>query len=157
MNTGNGPIRRSEALAPLSREHHEGLLLVWKIRQGLKNGTPLADIVAYVNWFWQHHLQPHFRQEEDLLVPMAPDNEHIRQMLREHLQLRNTMESGNFTEGSLLETAQLLNDHIRFEERVLFPEIEKMATAEQLAAISEDLHQEPATKETWHDEFWLKK
>ena len=32
------PIKRSEYLKPLSRDHHQGLLLCWKIRTGLKKG-----------------------------------------------------------------------------------------------------------------------
>lgn len=29
-------IKRTKALQPLSRDHHHGLLLCWKIRQGIK-------------------------------------------------------------------------------------------------------------------------
>ena len=29
------PIKRSKQLAPLSREHHDGLMYVWKIREVL--------------------------------------------------------------------------------------------------------------------------
>jgi len=32
----SNPIKRNEALKPLSRDHHHGLLLCWKIRQGIK-------------------------------------------------------------------------------------------------------------------------
>ncbi|WP_241739476.1 hypothetical protein [Aestuariibaculum marinum] len=30
------PLKRHKALQPLSREHHYGLLLTWKIRTGFK-------------------------------------------------------------------------------------------------------------------------
>ena len=33
------PLKRSKELAPLSREHHDGLLFAWKIKQGLANGN----------------------------------------------------------------------------------------------------------------------
>jgi len=33
------PIKRNEAIAELSRDHHFALLLVWKIREGLKKAV----------------------------------------------------------------------------------------------------------------------
>ena len=41
------PIKRSKQLSPLSREHHDGLLFAWKIRQGFENGTPLEEMRKY--------------------------------------------------------------------------------------------------------------
>jgi iron-sulfur cluster repair protein YtfE (RIC family) len=46
-----------------------------------------------------------------------------------------------------------LEKHIRFEERVLFNEIQEMATAEQLAEC-ERHHNSRADITTWEDEFW---
>jgi hypothetical protein len=46
------PLKRHAALQPLSREHHHGLLLGWKIRTGLSNGAPLERIKAYADWFF---------------------------------------------------------------------------------------------------------
>ena len=40
------PLKRSKELAPLSREHHDGLLFAWKIKQGLANGTPIKPFVV---------------------------------------------------------------------------------------------------------------
>lgn len=34
------PIKRHPSLQPLSREHHYGLLLSWKIREGFKREVP---------------------------------------------------------------------------------------------------------------------
>ncbi|MER3464637.1 MAG: cation-binding protein, partial [Chitinophagaceae bacterium] len=83
------PIKRSEQLVPLSKDHHDGLLLVWKIKQGLKNGTALTDIATYVNWFWQQHLHDHFQQEEQFLAPNLPqDNPMLLQMLDEHQEIK---------------------------------------------------------------------
>ena len=41
------PIKRSEFLKPISREHHHGLLLCWKIRAGLKKGIEPERIKLY--------------------------------------------------------------------------------------------------------------
>ncbi len=38
------PIKRSVALKPLSREHHHGLLLSWKIREGFNRNVEIERI-----------------------------------------------------------------------------------------------------------------
>jgi len=61
--TSPKPIKRSPQLAPLSREHHDGLMFVWNLRQGLKNGTSNDELRKYILWFWTNHIKPHFFQE----------------------------------------------------------------------------------------------
>jgi hemerythrin-like domain-containing protein len=157
MQEEKKPIKRSAELTPLSRDHHEGLLLVWKIRQGFRNGTELLRIADYVRWFWKTHLDVHFREEEQLFTPILPQgNEWLQQMLNEHSQLREMANKKEWNETSLESFAQLLNDHIRFEERTLFPFIEQQASPEQLRAIYES-HSAEKNNAVWKDEFWLKK
>lgn len=43
------PIKRHTALKPLSREHHHGLLLSWKIREGLKRNIEIPRIKKYID------------------------------------------------------------------------------------------------------------
>ena len=69
MDQNIKPIKRSTQLAPLSREHHEGLLFVWKIRQGIKKEVHPERMIAFVQWFWSTELEPHFRKEENVLLP----------------------------------------------------------------------------------------
>ena len=40
-------IKRSKELAPLSPDHHEGLLFVWKIKQGLANKASFETLRNY--------------------------------------------------------------------------------------------------------------
>jgi len=51
------PIKRNEALKPISRDHHHALLLGWKIRQGIKNKIPAERIKKYVIGFGQATFQ----------------------------------------------------------------------------------------------------
>src|SRR5215510_2478864 len=84
------PIKRSKELAPLSREHHDGLLFAWKIKQGLDNGTSLDMLRDYTRWFWINHIKPHFKDEEKVLVKFLPaDNPMVQQMVKEHEQIRD--------------------------------------------------------------------
>ncbi len=153
------PIKRSEQLSPLSREHHEGLLFVWKIRQGVQNGIAVDRIAPFIRWFWQLHLQPHFQKEETLLPPLLPaQSPLVQQMLAEHAAIQNSIGivHENTDYGFLKQLATMIHDHIRFEERQLFNEIEKTATDKQLQLLVEQLQDEPACA-PWQDPFWLRK
>ena len=159
------PIKRSKELAPLSREHHDGLLFVWKLRQGLLNDTSLETLVNYTCWYWSNHLKPHFWQEEEVLARFLPaDNPLVRQMFREHIKIRDLLMSLDKepTHNSLRVLAGLINDHIRFEERKLFVYAEKVLTPEQLNQIYTDLPEAilcdtGSTGTGWSDQFWMKK
>ena len=159
------PIKRSKELAPLSREHHDGLLFVWKLKQGLLNDTSLETLVDYSRWYWSNHIQPHFRQEEEILAKFLPaDNPLVIQMFSEHIKIRDLVTSLDTepTHNSLLLLAELINDHIRFEERKLFAYAEQVLTPEQLTEIYVDLPDSihcdtDATAIAWKDEFWMKK
>ena len=63
----HAPIKRHQALVSFSKEHHFGLLLVWKIRQGLANAVSAERISRYVLFFFNEDLKFHFREEEELL------------------------------------------------------------------------------------------
>lgn len=159
------PIKRSKELAPLSREHHDGLLFVWKIKQGLTNNTPLETLCNYTRWFWTNHIKPHFRDEEKVLVKfLAIDNPLVQQMFKEHAQIRDMIvQLDKEPDRSTFELlADVVNDHIRFEERELFAYAEKTLTPEQLDEIYKELphdsHCETDPAATgWKDEFWVKK
>jgi hypothetical protein len=117
---GPQPIKRSKQLAPLSREHHDALLFVFKIRQGLKNGASGEAIMAYVHWFWNNHLQLHFSQEEHLLLSHLSESDEIAERLKnEHQAIRELISSHNIHALDVL--ADKMTNHIRFEERQLFP------------------------------------
>ncbi|NJO25089.1 MAG: hypothetical protein HC867_03805 [Bacteroidia bacterium] len=58
---------------------------------------------------------------------------------------------------TLARLADLLYDHIRFEERKLFKYVEEKLTTQQLDTIHEQLSATPACDTEWKDEFWLKR
>lgn len=148
------PIKRHESLKPLSREHHHGLLLCWKIRQGLKKEIALERIKAYVDWFWEQHLKFHFEVEEKYIFPVLP-KEHpmVLQVLVEHHKIKDLILSKDDTLLNLQSLEKVLDDHIRFEERILFNEIQNIATPAQLSEI--DQHHNEVFNDTWQDEFWV--
>ena len=148
------PIKRSHQLAPLSREHHDALVFLLRIKQGLKNGTPIKIISEYINWFWTNNLNNHFQQEERLLLPhLSSDNELASQLKTEHKTIRD-LASRELSESDIVTLSNVLNVHIRFEERILFPHIERKIAIDQLNNIFEQLDHPVQCQNSWDNKFW---
>jgi iron-sulfur cluster repair protein YtfE (RIC family) len=148
------PIKRHHSLKPMSRDHHHGLLFCWKIRQGFKRGIQLDRIRHYADWFWQNHLAPHFATEEQHVFPILGDNnEMVKKALTEHRRLKRLFELEKENSKALGLIEEELEKHIRFEERILFNEIQQRATPEQLIEI-EKHHHGPENRAVWGDKFW---
>ena len=148
------PLKRHKALQPLSREHHHGLLLSWKIRSGFSKNIELERIKTYADWFFEHQLIPHFELEEAHIFPLLDaNNELVKRALADHRRLKRLFTDTKDVEKSLHQIEEELEQHIRFEERVLFPEIQKSATEEELGLI-EDIHDEVGFEDNVEDEFW---
>jgi hemerythrin-like domain-containing protein len=130
-------VKRSEELAPLSRDHHQGLFAALKLRRGAPDARE-----AFLA-FWVEGRR-HFAQEEELLLPalarhVPADHEAIVRVLVEHVDLRRRaldLERGaDPPPEALRELGDRLHDHIRHEEDVLFPLIETSLPRDELAAL----------------------
>jgi|SRR5690606_10081925 len=148
------PLKRHKALQPLSREHHHSLLLSWKIRRGFHNKIDVKRIKKYSDWFYKEHIEPHFNLEEELIYPILnSDHELIKKAISEHRRLQRLFNDTDDLEKSLSLLEEELEKHIRFEERILFPEIQINARPEQLTLIEEH-HNDTAFEDNLSDEFW---
>ncbi len=149
------PIKRNEYLKPISREHHHGLLLCWKIRTGLKKEIDPIRIKKYADWFYLNHLIPHFEIEEKFIFTiLEKDNLLIKKAISEHRRLKRLFESETKIIRNLSLIEEDLESHIRFEERVLFNKIQEIATEEQLEKIK-IFHTEDTFEDNLTDPFWL--
>lgn len=154
MSTKKKPLKRDIALIPFSREHHHSLLLSWKIRKGIANGTPVDRIKKYTDWFFKNHVKPHFEDEEKYIFPILGDeHELIKKALSEHRRLIRLFTEENDLEKTLNHIEEELERHIRFEERELFMLIQEKATPNELKKI-EELHDELNFVENSEDIFW---
>lgn len=152
------PIKRHEALKPLSRDHHHGLLLCWKIRQGIKFGVEPQRMKRYTDWFKGVYLYPHFEVEEQSVFPvLGSENEHVKKALAEHRRLKRLFDDGEEFLKTLSLIEEELEGHIRFEERVLFNEVQQVASARQFEEIERKHHTIPFSDEEWDDHFWERK
>ena len=151
------PIKRNESLTPLSREHHHGLLLCWKIRTGYRKHIEVSRIQAYADWFYKNHLMAHFEVEEKyVFTVLGNEHELVKRALMEHRKLRKLFERVNDEEKNLGLIEEKLDAHIRFEERVLFNEIQDVASPSELEEIlaRHSAQTEIHPDEEWEDEFW---
>ena len=147
-------MKRHEALVQLSRDHHFGLLLCWKIKEGLKRDVEPQRIAKYVKFFYESHLKDHFAEEEQHIFPvLGNENQLVAEALSQHNEIEKIANQDLATVAELTSFKDLLEKHIRFEERQLFQEIQEKATEEQLENLLKiDFHylKEPE----YEDEFW---
>lgn len=133
-------MKRHETLAPLSRDHHEALILAQLLKKGApayKNlPTGPNEKAAYAVNFYINHLEKHFLQEETMLQKVKTYNRDIEKLteeiINEHQYLKTIFLSLDKTENpavtlDILGTA--LENHIRKEERILFPLIQQHCPA----------------------------
>ena len=151
------PLKRNPQLAPLSREHHDALLYVWKIRRGLANKTSVEKLRNYTLWYWKEHTRPHFFQEEKLLLPFLSEDDPMAARLKnEHAQIRELVLSlDKEAEPAIFELlADLAEKHIRWEERELFEHLQKKLNTDQLNSLQKELEAHPIVCNEWTDPFW---
>lgn len=83
-------------------------------------------IKDYVDWFWISQLKDHFILEETYVFPLLGNNHPlIKKALSEHNKIQNLIEDSSDIITSLYALEEVLEAHIRFEERILFQEIQK--------------------------------
>jgi hypothetical protein len=153
------PIKRHPALVPFSRDHHYGLLLVWKIREGLRTGVEAERISRYLYFFYEKDLRGHFLEEEELLLSKLPEGDSLRRIIDdEHKKIHELAAAiqSNPVDASLLAGfASTLEAHIRFEERVFFNHFQQNVAPEllnELQALSPGVRTDIDTE--WNDRFW---
>jgi iron-sulfur cluster repair protein YtfE (RIC family) len=142
-------MKRSSALAPLSRDHHHALVVAAQLRRV----TPLTAEPARDAFlaYWRQEGREHFREEEEILLPAYgrhanPHHPLIARVLCEHVTIRAmaaVMSEPAPPIAMLQELGVALSDHVRLEERSLFPLIEDTvppAQLERLAAQLSDAH-----------------
>jgi len=140
-------MKRHPAFIPLSQDHHQGLLLAQLIKKDAPdyNGLP-KDLIGKMNYakeVYNNALIQHFRDEEELVFPFLKGKNQevdnlISEILIEHILLKEKILSLN--ENSHLihqldEIGNILDEHIRKEERILFEKAPSILSEEELLNI----------------------
>jgi mannose-6-phosphate isomerase-like protein (cupin superfamily) len=129
-------MRRRPALVPLSHDHHHVLVEARRLRRAA--GGPGASVAAsaFLDFFRADSVR-HFREEEELLFPLVVDFDEAREpvvrALVDHQRLHalaaeldERLADGDEVGEVMRHLGGLLHDHVRHEERVLFPLIEEL-------------------------------
>lgn len=110
---------RHPALIPLSREHHYALVFGRSLKRG-DHADPawVRRWISKARRFYDLDLRAHFAAEEEVLFPASRAfnlGPLVDELVAEHRALERLID-----EGRLCELADLLEAHIRKEERQLF-------------------------------------
>jgi hypothetical protein len=131
-------MKRHPCLVPLSDDHHRSLVLARRLKTPA-DSEDRRSLERETRQIFVAELEPHFRVEERWLVPpleRAGGGLLARQLLDEHARIRELL-AGTWTRESAVALGRLLERHVRFEERVLFPEAERLLADDELAAVRE--------------------
>jgi len=151
-------MKRHPSLRDLSSDHHQGLVHARRLVQVAEGTLPApadsaAGVVHDFLHTWAEEINHHFREEEEVLLPAfarygdaaaAP----VVRMLVEHVRIRRmvadlqTQLAGDGPEPATMQaTGDLLREHIRHEENVVFPLIETTMPEDALAVLAQQLLQ----------------
>ncbi len=136
--------KRHSALQPFSRDHHTGLVTAQNILSASEKDRPMmkSAVQDFVS-SWQQEIASHFDEEERLLLPFMKPEDKTR-MKEDHDKLRQYAQSAInniqdvLNKKLLMNLAQTLKNHIRWEERHLFPFLEESLTQEQLEQVEKE-------------------
>ena len=138
------PEKRDASLIPLSHDHHHGLVRVFEIRQALRSGEGLQRQALLTSEFYERDLVPHFRAEEEVLIPVlretgALDEAALQHLLDEHRTLERLAGELAANAEPLLPFADLLERHIRTEEREIFPAYQTLVPVGRRSAVEAEV------------------
>jgi mannose-6-phosphate isomerase-like protein (cupin superfamily) len=141
-------VKRHPALVPFSHDHHHGLVQARRLRRAASgDAQELSAAAAAFLDFFGREAAAHFREEEELLFPLlaavsAPAPPELAEALVQHARLRaladrlrGELERGAVEAATAQELGELLEEHIRLEERRLFPLLEEAVSDEELRAL----------------------
>lgn len=134
-------MKRLPELRGLSDDHHTGLLLARRCRQV---EHPVSELPPDLIWEQVHaafssHLEPHFQIEEQHLLPALEAIGELslaNRIRQDHADLRALLRSETFNRALVRRFGELLEAHIRYEEREVFEPTQHRLPARSLQAIA---------------------
>ncbi|HVT12465.1 MAG TPA: hemerythrin domain-containing protein [Fimbriimonadaceae bacterium] len=134
-------MKRHPSLEAFSRDHNVGLIFGRRLVQAssLDEGGRQAAVGELLQ-YWSDELADHFMEEERLLLSLIPSAELRHRLVEDHREFSAIVDYLVDRRGDpdlMGRAGELLAIHIRWEERVLFPEIQRTATTRQLEELSD--------------------
>ena len=135
-------MKRIPELRDLSDDHHHGLVLARKAKRAADGevGPSVVEVWAMARESFRTELEPHFQIEEKFIGASLNDqgeSQLAQRLLDEHTALREFFAPEHArTVAGLRRFGELLEQHIRFEERELFQVAQTTLDADTLAAVA---------------------
>jgi hemerythrin-like domain-containing protein len=161
MPPGISGLKRHAALLPLSRDHHGALVQARALRLAA-GGTdaerrlyPAAPTARGFLDFYEGELRGHIADEERALLPRCREANPsgADRILEEHRELEAliaaigaALNGGEDPSAPMAQAGQLLDDHVRFEERSFFEGLQRTLSADALKEIGRAIEANRATR-----------
>jgi hemerythrin-like domain-containing protein len=115
-------MKRDPRLHSLSSDHHRALVMARKMEKASDGGSLDPGFLKEIQAFCHDELTSHFAKEEKFLLPALKrhgEDDIVARTLHEHAQMMDLVTRLDQKEV-LQQFAQLLKQHVRFEEQSLF-------------------------------------
>jgi hemerythrin-like domain-containing protein len=135
---------RHETLIPLTHDHHHALAQARRLHDVSKTEdvTERRNLANdFLNFYFGRAVR-HFHEEEELFAPLIDDpqaGDLILRAVADHLRLhalvrtmKRQLTDGEADQETLGHISRILTEHVRFEEKELFPLIERLIPEDQL-------------------------
>ena len=141
--------RRHDTLVPLTHDHHHTLAQARRLHDGAMTAdmTERRNVANdFINFYFGRAVR-HFHEEEELFFAPLIDEPDARDLVlravSDHLRLHALvrMVKGQLTDGEvdgvlLGRISTLLTEHVRYEEKELFPLVERLIPEQQLQELA---------------------
>ena len=151
-------MKRAAELRGLSEDHHHGLVHARRLQRAASGeGSGQAQVVGSFLEFWRAVTGGHLRKEEEVLLPVYAKHggdlgrEPVREMHVQHARLRglvmrlsDEVRAGAARPDTVRGIGERPEEHVRLEERGLFPMLEESLPVEALEEVGARLEAEEA-------------
>jgi hemerythrin-like domain-containing protein len=142
VKEGDITMKRLPELQQISMEHHQGLVFARKVKRAAASGDEdkITGMWVKVEASYETELKTHFQIEEQYIASVLEqhgETKLVKQLNDEHTAIRQIFlpECGR-TAADLNNFGVLLEQHIRFEERVFLETAQKYMSSDELQAVA---------------------
>ncbi|MEJ7738569.1 MAG: hemerythrin domain-containing protein [Chitinophagaceae bacterium] len=140
-------MKRDKSLQPLSWQHHNELMSCVLIKKGVKKEADIVLLTDFTNTFWKDDLKKQITVEEEILIPFLVrhqvEDRYINMIRTDHSIFHSILERLNTFDQRhrVFEIfATLIEQHIRFKERILFGRMQETISEKELEELGLKLH-----------------
>ena len=134
--------KRHAGLLPLTHDHHHALAQARRLRVAAGgDASGLTEQAEEFLRFFDEHTVTHFREEEEILFPLVVGESEaepvLARVMLDHLRIHalvGALRSEVDAEAAVA-VAGALENHIRLEEKTVFPMIERLVAADSLSGL----------------------